>query len=604
MPAAAPAVALATPRPEARTVSIGAPARLLILASIAAIPFLIASILDVAHLRSLWDNLHWVGTAAAAAAATAWSVRGTSGRVRAVRRAAAAAFALWLLANLGWAYLTITATTAIPSFADLFVFAIVVPGAAVLVASVRGRVSQAEEIAVYLDAALVVMLIAMVLIHVHGPRIVALPTIAGFLALAYPTAVIGLAAGGLVSFLAAGYPLARRGPLFLLGGSAIIGWAYLEWIVPTTTGAPAGELPSILFTVGTLVAAFGAVTWTDELATDEAYRRLVRYASRVLAPTVTGLLMLSLLAPVPPEIDPIVRGGLFVAGVAFVIREALLLRERTENLAALTKLTEENERLVAELRMELVRRQAEQRKVIQASRAAAVGELAAGGAHEVNNPLQGVLGFSELLIAGLDPDDSRRADLEAIRDEALRARRIVRALQEFASPAPPQLAPTDLPDLIRRTIDLVRYGIERHGVRVQEDLAELPSIQIDPRAIQQAVLNVLTNAAQAVRPNGRIDVRLRADGGDAVLSVSDDGVGMDATTLGLALEPFFTGRPDEPGLAPARGLGLSISSGLVESHGGTIHLDSWPGRGTTVEIRLPMRVVSTSDLDSQMGETA
>src|SRR5262249_4120661 len=108
----------------------------------------------------------------------------------------------------------------------------------------------------------------------------------------------------------------------------------------------------------------------------------------------------------------------------------------------------------------------------------------------------------------------------------------------------------------------------------------------------------LTNAGQAVGPTGRIDVRVLADGSDALIAIADNGVGMDTTTLGLAFEPFFTGRPDVAGLPPARGLGLSISSGLIESHGGTIHIDGWPGRGTTAEIRLPIRIAGEAAGDT------
>src|SRR5262249_4782061 len=184
MPTAVPAVAFGLPRGATRVAAPEGPARLLIVASLLAAPVLAASVVDLGQLRPLWDNLHWMGTAIAAAIATAWSVRGTTGRTRAVRSAAAIAFALWLLANTGWAVLTVTNTNAIPSFADVFVFAIVVPGIGVLVGSVRGRMSPAEEIAAYLDAALVLILIAMVLFHLHGPQVVALPTIAGFVALA------------------------------------------------------------------------------------------------------------------------------------------------------------------------------------------------------------------------------------------------------------------------------------------------------------------------------------------------------------------------------------------------------------------------------------
>jgi signal transduction histidine kinase len=311
------------------------------------------------------------------------------------------------------------------------------------------------------------------------------------------------------------------------------------------------------------------------------------FLSRVVGPTVAGVLFLALLVPVPASIDGPVRFAVFVGGGLFVTRQALLLRDRTRGLAAVTNLTHENSRLVGELRCELERRAVDQRRMIQASRSAAVGELAAGVAHEVNNPLTGVLGFAELLIDGMPEDDPRRADLETIRDEALRARGIVRALRDFASPRTPQLVSTDLSELVHQTVDLVRYSIERRGIAIHEDLPALPPILIDGPAIQQAVLNILTNARQAVNDDGRLVVTVRADGEGRLISIADDGVGMDAATAQQAFEPFFTGRDDAADPEPTAGLGLSVSNGLIESHGGTITIDSRPGGGTTVEIRLP-----------------
>jgi signal transduction histidine kinase len=256
------------------------------------------------------------------------------------------------------------------------------------------------------------------------------------------------------------------------------------------------------------------------------------------------------------------------------------------------------------VRGELERRAVDERRMIQASRAAAVGELAAGVAHEVNNPLTGVLGFAELLIDHTAPDDPRRADLETIRDEALRARGIVRALRDFASPHPPELAPTDLSDLVHQTVDLVRYSMERRGVTIHEDLAELQPVLIDRSAIQQAVLNILTNARQAIEGEGHLEVVVRADGDGTLIAITDDGIGMDATTARLAFDPFFSGREDAADLEPAAGLGLSVSNGLIESHGGTISIDSRPGRGTTVEIRLPAGRPRETIGDSEGGKIA
>ncbi|MBA2380803.1 MAG: hypothetical protein H0V73_01715 [Chloroflexi bacterium] len=565
------------------------PVRLLALAAIVCAVLLLLSVVDGAGLRLIWDNLHWSGSATAAAIATVWSIRGTGGRVRAVRTSAAVAFVLWMIANLAWAWLNLQGLGIVASRSDPFVLAIVLPGVGVLVATVRGRLSAAEEIAVYLDAALTLLLIATVFILIHGPIAIGLPSGAGFVALAYPTAFIGLAGGGLIALLAVGYPIAMGGASALIGGSALIGLAYLGWIVPAVTGAPAGKLPSLLFTIGTLTAAYGAVTWSDVRSASPRYLAAARIATRIVASLVASILVLAVLVPVPDSIATMVHVAIFGASILFIVRQGLLLRERTTMLTAVTTLTRENYRLVAELRAELERRAADQRRMIQASRAAAVGVLAAGVAHEVNNPLTGVLGFAELLLEEMPGDDPRRPDVATIRLEALRAREIVRALGDFASPRPPSPVDTDLSALVRRTIDLARFGIERRGVSIREDLPALPAIRIDAQAVQQAILNVITNANEAVAAGGRIEVAVRAERDGRLVTIVDDGVGMDAETAGLAFEPFFSAREVPEGSEPATGLGLSISTGLIESHGGTITINSRPGAGTTVEIRLPAR---------------
>jgi signal transduction histidine kinase len=573
--------------PHLPTSSSRGPVALLVWTALLCTPAIAGSLLNLDGARVVFDNVAWSGSALGAAIATIWAVNGTTGRTRKVRMAGAAAFVLWLLSNLAWTTLALTGAATIPSISDAFVFAILVPAVVLMVACVHGRMTVAEEIAVYLDSLLVAILITTALLHVHGPGVVTLPLGAAVVALGYPIAFTGLAAAGLIAVMGAGYPLALRGPLPLLAGTGMVGLAYLGWVVPTVNGAAAGSLSSLLFTVGTLVAAFGASTWTDERSRDDQYLWWARYISRIGGPVVASLLLLLYLVPASPAVEPLLRASIFVGGVVFVIRQGLLLKERTNALESVTALTGENARLVRELRTELDRRAANESRLIQASRAAAVGELAAGVAHEVNNPLTGVLGFAELVLADLPADDPHRTDLETIRDEALRARRIVEGLREFGAPAAPALEPTDLAGLVRRTVDLVRYSIERRGVTIAEMLPELPPVPVDPHAIQQALLNVVTNAGQAVGEHGRIDIALRAEDDDVVLTVRDDGVGMDEATLSQALEPFFTARPAEPGAPPSRGLGLSITTGLIESHGGTIVLDSRPGHGTLVEFRLP-----------------
>jgi signal transduction histidine kinase len=166
----------------------------------------------------------------------------------------------------------------------------------------------------------------------------------------------------------------------------------------------------------------------------------------------------------------------------------------------------------------------------------------------------------------------------------MRARSIVRSLRDFARPTTPRMVATDLSDLIHRTLELVRYPLTRAGVKIGESYGELPPVELDPHAIQQVMLNVFTNAMQAMAGGGTLRVEAVVRGSEAVVTIADDGEGMDDVVAAQAFVPFFTVRQD----SGAAGLGLSASLGLVESHGGTIRIHSQLGIGTTVEIRLPI----------------
>jgi signal transduction histidine kinase len=590
-------------RPDRLPAVVRSPAVVIVaIAAVMTAPLIVFSILDVASQRTLWDNLQWTVAAIGGAVATAVAVRGSIGRARTIRTAAAIAFGLGLVANLSFGYLHLVGLATVPSVAEVLIFAALVPWLFTIPASVRGRLPWAEAAAVYLDSALIVCLIGTVLFMIHGSVALALPVGAGVIAIAFPTAFIGFGGAGIIAVLAARYPFAPRGAVAVSAGLAIIGLAYLGWVAPTVEGVAAGELPSLLFTVGTLAMAFGAVTWRDERDDSPRYVTASRYLSRAIGPTAAGLVFMTLLVPVNDSLHMIVDTAVFIAGGLFLTRQALLLRERTTMLDEVTRLKVENDRLVHDLRRELEEHALDQRRMIQASRAAAVGELAAGVAHEVNNPLTAVLGFAELLFNDLDVKDPRRADIEMIRTQALRARSIIRALGEFAQRGEPALVPTDLGGLVRRTIDLTRYQIERRGVTIAEQYDALPEILVDPHAIQQAVINVVTNAAQAVADDGHIEIALTGSDTDVTITVADDGVGMTDTTIDRAFEPFFSGREPETDGALATGLGLAVSRGLIEAHGGAITLTSGPGRGTRVELRLPVqRPVAGSDRGMFVG---
>jgi len=569
---------------------------ILVISTLLVIPMIALSIVDAGGLQVLWDNLQWSVSAIGAALATALAVRGSIGRVRAIRVAGAVAFAAGTVANLLWAYLNLIGQATVPSVVDILIVLVLLPWIFMIPAGVRGRLSWAEAAAVYLDSALFTCFIATVLILLHGSTALALPDGAGIVALGFPIAFIGLGGAGFIALLAAQFPLAPRGQLAMTAGIAMIGFAYLGWVAPTVDGVAAGELPSILFTAGILVAAYGVVTWQDERNDSPRYTAVTRYLTRAVGPTTAGVIFLALLPEVGDNVELFVDIAVFVAGGLFVTRQALLLRERTTMLDEVTSLKLDNDRLVRELREELEEHALDQRRMIQASRAAAVGELAAGVAHEVNNPLAVVLGFAELLQDELDEGDPRRASVETIRSHALRARSIVRALGEFAQRGDPMLVPSDLGDLVRRTVDLVRFPLASRGVTIDERYAPLPDVLIDPQAIQQAVINVLANATLAVADGGRIEIATSAMDHEIAITVTDDGIGMTESTASRAFEPFFTGREFQTDDAIRTGLGLAVSRGLIEAHGGTITLTSGPGRGTRVELRLPVHRPAT-DID-------
>ena len=244
----------------------------------------------------------------------------------------------------------------------------------------------------------------------------------------------------------------------------------------------------------------------------------------------------------------------------------------------------ENNALLARVRRQLIEVQRVQEQLIQASKLGAVGELAAAVAHEVNNPLTGILGFAELLMAELPVDDPRHGEAEVIRDEAVRSRSIIRALLEFARPRPPQRIPTSINDLARATIDLIRFRAAEADVTIAADYGDLPCLEIDADAFRQVLLNLFNNAVDAMPQGGELRVTTVAEVDRVGVMIADLGIGMDDVTRERIFTPFFSTRTGSSG---GTGLGLSVSLQIVESHGGTIDVDSAPGRGSVFTIWLP-----------------
>jgi PAS domain S-box-containing protein len=245
-------------------------------------------------------------------------------------------------------------------------------------------------------------------------------------------------------------------------------------------------------------------------------------------------------------------------------------------------------------------------QLIQAEKLAAMGQMLAGVAHELNNPLTAILGVSELLRDRQGIDDSTKRQLEMTHRQARRAARIVQNLLEFSRPASPQKKPIDLNGIIERTLQLHDHSLRRNNVAADfQPYPNLPVVVGDANQLIQIFLNLVSNAEQAIREvhaRGNIKIRLGQSGNRVFVNVQDDGTGIKPEALPKLFDPFFTTK--RPG--GGTGLGLSICMSIVREHGGNIEAESLPGSGASFTVFLPVPVSENRliprDFDTSSGE--
>jgi two-component system NtrC family sensor kinase len=262
-------------------------------------------------------------------------------------------------------------------------------------------------------------------------------------------------------------------------------------------------------------------------------------------------------------------------------------RANATGLAGLAGLADALDQMAAALqRREETSRLREEELVGQAERLAATAQLAAGVAHELNNPLGGILLYGNLLVESTPSSDPRHENMTRIVAQATRAREIVKGLLDFARESPTERRPIDLGQLVRDTVKLLDRHPQFQAVQVRTELSTVsPWVRADAGKLQQVLVNIIMNALDAMDGGGVLTIRCGYSErpGLCRVAISDTGCGIREEHLPHIFEPFFTTKEVGRGI----GLGLAISYGIVRQHGGDIEVQSRAGAGTTVRVMLP-----------------
>jgi two-component system sensor histidine kinase/response regulator len=246
-------------------------------------------------------------------------------------------------------------------------------------------------------------------------------------------------------------------------------------------------------------------------------------------------------------------------------------------------LSEQRRESFERIEAEVALRRSEQLRA-ESEKLASIGQLAAGVAHEINNPLTGVLTFASLLREKENLDAQDREDLDVIISETTRAGEIVSSLLNFARESPSTPGPLVVNDVIRQTLRLIRSQKKLERIAIEEQLdGNLPEVNGDKNQLEQVLLNLSLNACEAMPAGGTLTIRTSAKDHNVLIEVCDTGCGIKKEHLDRIFEPFFSTKPAGKGT----GLGLSVTYGIVQQHGGSLTVDSVESKGTKFTICLP-----------------
>jgi signal transduction histidine kinase len=215
---------------------------------------------------------------------------------------------------------------------------------------------------------------------------------------------------------------------------------------------------------------------------------------------------------------------------------------------------------------------------------ASIGLLVAGIAHEVNTPLTGISSYTQMLRGQTPGDDPRAGLLEKIEKQTFRAAKIINHLLHFSRSSSAEFEALDVNKLVTDVLSLLEHQLDRSRIVVRKELAEaLPAVRGNENRLQQVFFNLILNARDAMPSGGWLTLTTEADGDTLIVQVKDTGHGIRREDIKRIYDPFFTTK----GMGRGTGLGLSVSYGIVQEHGGAIFVESAPGKGTTFLVALP-----------------
>jgi signal transduction histidine kinase len=226
-------------------------------------------------------------------------------------------------------------------------------------------------------------------------------------------------------------------------------------------------------------------------------------------------------------------------------------------------------------------------QLMQTEKLSSIGLLAAGVAHEINTPLTGISSYTQMLLKDTEEDERRRDILKKIEKQTFRAAEIVGGLLSFSRLGGNEFMAVDINQIIHDSLSLLDHQFDRSRVRVASELDEaLPPVYGNTGKLQQVFVNLFLNARDAMPSGGELGIQTGMDDSMVVVDVSDTGGGIPGENLNRIFDPFFTTK----GIGKGTGLGLAVSYGIIQEHGGGIFVESNAGKGTRFTLKLPARL--------------